>query len=372
MSAKRTSERRRRRRAARFAEVRAFTLVELLVVVAVVGVLVALLLPAVQSAREAARQLTCKNHLKQLALGAFVHHSQQGSFPSGGWKWGFGRYDSWTGDADRGLGPTQPGGWAFSLLPFIEQQPLFELGAGASGVDLVRAIKEREATPVPIFFCPSRRSPVVLTGDEEFPPVVGTKHLNASDAAWRAEGRIVAHAPDGPTSPTAWLVKTKVCLLKMSGEGGGARAPGSEASCSLVARFARKTSTTASPTPTCWGKISSGPGFMRPCLKKSRRPTATAQRERSICRTPRTSLGADTWPEFSFAGSFTFLLAGRASRQVVDWTVAAEISVWQRAFGGLLCRHVRRERSQSLVRNGRGYALQAAQPRRRLQVEPPK
>ena len=72
-----------------------FTLVELLVVITIIGILSALLLPAVQAAREAARRVTCTNNIKQLALGMLTHEQQQGFFPSGGWSW------QWTGDPDR-------------------------------------------------------------------------------------------------------------------------------------------------------------------------------------------------------------------------------------------------------------------------------
>ena len=64
---------------------RGFTLVELLVVITIIGILIALLLPAVQAAREAARRVQCTNNLKQLALGMLSFEQGNGHFPSGGW-----------------------------------------------------------------------------------------------------------------------------------------------------------------------------------------------------------------------------------------------------------------------------------------------
>src|SRR4051812_22680085 len=86
-----------------------FTLVELLVVIAIIGILVALLLPAVQAAREAARRSECENHLKQLSLGCLLHKDTQKFLPSVGWGY------AWVGDPDLGFGKTQPGGWHFNI-----------------------------------------------------------------------------------------------------------------------------------------------------------------------------------------------------------------------------------------------------------------
>ncbi|MBN2293645.1 MAG: DUF1559 domain-containing protein [Pirellulales bacterium] len=130
----------------------AFTLVELLVVIAIIGILIALLLPAVQAAREAARRLQCTNHLKQLSLSLLMHEEVYGVFPSGGWG------ASWAPDVDSGTGIEQPGGWGYVILPFIEQESLYSLGAGGSTAEKMAANKTRITSPLDFWNCPSRRA----------------------------------------------------------------------------------------------------------------------------------------------------------------------------------------------------------------------
>jgi prepilin-type N-terminal cleavage/methylation domain-containing protein len=130
----------------------AMTLVELLVVIAIVGVLIAMLLPAVQAAREVARRAECANHLKQLGLASLLHEQTQGFFPSGGWGC------AWIGDPDLGFGPSQPGGWAYSVLPYLEQSPAYDLGRGQDPPAKKQAAIELARTALAVFYCPSRRA----------------------------------------------------------------------------------------------------------------------------------------------------------------------------------------------------------------------
>ncbi|MBI3469212.1 MAG: DUF1559 domain-containing protein [Planctomycetes bacterium] len=128
-----------------------FTIVELLVVVAIIGILVALLLPAVQAAREAARNTTCKNHLKQLGLACQQHHDSHNHLPTGGWGY------RWVGDATRGFGKGQPGGWLFNVLPYIDQASLRDMAGGTTDAERERTAQSLRM-PIPIFNCPSRRA----------------------------------------------------------------------------------------------------------------------------------------------------------------------------------------------------------------------
>ena len=117
--------------------------------------LIALLLPAIQAAREAARRMECQNHLKQMTLGILNHESSMHFFPTGGWGWG------WIGDPDLGFGNRQPGGWVFNILPYMEMKSTYNMGKGLTGATKVTALQSMAETPISLFNCPTRR-PAIL------------------------------------------------------------------------------------------------------------------------------------------------------------------------------------------------------------------
>ena len=133
----------------------AFTLVELLVVIAIIGVLVGLLLPGVQAAREAARRMQCSNHLKQLALAVHMYHDQYRQFPATG-----------RGENLETAGWSRKSSWIVPILPNIEQTAAFESlqdqgegstmdAASASWAAPARHWETMDSSVIPTLSCPS-------------------------------------------------------------------------------------------------------------------------------------------------------------------------------------------------------------------------
>jgi prepilin-type N-terminal cleavage/methylation domain-containing protein/prepilin-type processing-associated H-X9-DG protein len=141
----------------------AFTLVELLVVIAIIGLLVALLLPAIQAARESARRNQCVNNLKQAGQAIQMRHDTKKLLPPG--------RNGRTSTNASGVN-TFGVSWAFELLPYVEQMPLYQsLVKALPSTDLQNALAMR--SPVDIFYCPSRRDPATdrdFDNNDQAPP----------------------------------------------------------------------------------------------------------------------------------------------------------------------------------------------------------
>lgn len=130
------------------------TLMELLVAVSIIGMLTALLLPAVQASRESARRTQCVNHLHQQSLAAIQFATASGYYPTGGWG------GAWVGDPDRAAGRIQPGGWIYCLLPYVERRDLRQMGAGQSFGAKEKSLARLLPYAISIFNCPTRRAAV--------------------------------------------------------------------------------------------------------------------------------------------------------------------------------------------------------------------
>ena len=158
-----------------------FTLVELLVVIAIIGVLVALLLPAVQSAREAARRMQCTNNLKQIGLAAHNIHDNVGRFPSG----------HKVTAATNGNNPVYFSNWAIQLLPYMEQQNLFaRYDDTVPNIDAKnKAVRE---TYLATHTCPSELKPKQLLIPETGAPAGSGNGIAYMTGSYRGMGGVSA------------------------------------------------------------------------------------------------------------------------------------------------------------------------------------
>jgi len=182
-----------------------FTLVELLVVIAIIGVLVALLLPAVQAAREAGRRTQCSNQMRQMGLAMQNHVDAKKTFPTGG-------IDPWPQIEDYAAGgrpfsaPKQGLSWAFQILPYLEENAVH---------NLVHS-EQLPRTPVGMYFCPSRRPPTQNPNSGEF---AGGRWLMDYAALVGAPGRNEANGA-GPLFWSGSRADTQEKFLSKLADGG--------------------------------------------------------------------------------------------------------------------------------------------------------
>jgi prepilin-type N-terminal cleavage/methylation domain-containing protein len=177
-----------------------FTLVELLVVIAIIGVLVALLLPAVQAAREAGRRAQCQNNFKQIGVATQNFHDAYKHFPLGGvgpWP----KFDDYI-TGGKANGPLRQGlGWAYQLLPFLEQGVAQASAVGKTNPAQQGASIAISDIPIATYFCPSRRPPTrgsavwALTGTPFW--LIDYAAANAGPSRRQAQGTY-PEAPDLP------------------------------------------------------------------------------------------------------------------------------------------------------------------------------
>jgi prepilin-type N-terminal cleavage/methylation domain-containing protein len=138
----------------------AMSLIELLVVIGVIGIILGLILPAVQAARESGRRMSCMSNQRQLVVGAQLHESTYSKFPSTGWGY------NWVGMQDQGAGKKQPGSWIYAILPNIEQAALWSASPSVqrphASIEFQRYVLHR----VPTLICPSKPIDDILPANE--------------------------------------------------------------------------------------------------------------------------------------------------------------------------------------------------------------
>jgi prepilin-type N-terminal cleavage/methylation domain-containing protein len=186
-----------------FARRPAYTLIELLVVIAVIGILIALLLPAVQKVREAANRIKCTNNLKQIGLAWHNHHEARGMFPTGGRWWNYAPdYGELSSPRMGGKGDrSQRAGWAYQILPYLEQDTVWR-GAGAT--DTEEAQRRAIGSIISGYFCPSRGNPRAPVFNAWYGPPGSYAHAMIDYAA---NGGTGGNTPYGSTEPIDGIVQ---------------------------------------------------------------------------------------------------------------------------------------------------------------------
>jgi len=184
---------------------RGFTLVELLVVIAIIGVLVALLLPAVQAAREAARRTSCTNNQKQLGIALHNHHDTFGRFPPGS-------ANDRTPFGTHATGAGWGSGWKVYLLPYIEQSSIYNqmvFDGTNSGYTHAANMALVNRVTIPAYRCPSSVLPEFYTSSNNAGSIqMFTSYVGIAGASGAAPFNAFQIAPRMVTAPA-----TAACTL---------------------------------------------------------------------------------------------------------------------------------------------------------------
>ena len=193
-----------------------FTLVEMLVVVSIIGILVAMLLPAVQAAREAGRCMQCNNNLRQIGVACLCHNETRGVLPDGGEDFWLNRTIS---NGLPAIAGQQTWGWGYQILPYTDQAALWGLNNGPTSTwsitggtpDAMDSVIY--GTPIPLYFCPTRRRPQAINattvgkGNEiramiDYAGNAGIDQTGDDQWAIQGNGRdgVIVRRPDGTTN----------------------------------------------------------------------------------------------------------------------------------------------------------------------------
>jgi prepilin-type N-terminal cleavage/methylation domain-containing protein/prepilin-type processing-associated H-X9-DG protein len=177
---------------------RGFTLIELLVVVAIIGVLIALLLPAVQASREAARRIRCENNLKQVGLALHGYHHAHGTFPRGGWA------------AD-----SANLSWCAAILPYLEEQPLFDsLNRGAAYTDPSNLLPGQ--TALPVFLCPTAPNDPPLKRSADLPASSTSVYARTNYGAINGERNLRSPGASNNPERGAMIFEKNIALREIT------------------------------------------------------------------------------------------------------------------------------------------------------------